>query len=160
MLPMQIKLWKFRQPISGPELIVMKFYWLTEGVVVVCCFNSHNDDPQVVQWNIFIVAKPGNKVSPENDILKVNPSYMTPSLSPSLTEMSRTILFSYSILHLSIWVIICDLRCSFWLKAFPQISQLKGLSPVCILSCLCKCDLKSKDFPQMLHVNSLKLDPA
>ena len=80
----------------------MKFYWLTEGVVVVCCFNSHNDDPQVVQWNIFIVAKPGNKVSPENDILKVNPSYMTPSLSPSLTEMSRTILFSYSILHLSI----------------------------------------------------------
>ena len=40
---------------------------------------------------------------------------------------------------------------SFCVKARPQISHLKGLYPVCILSCISSENLLSKGFPHVLH---------
>ena len=48
----------------------------------------------------------------------------------------------------------CLLQLPFWLKAWPQIAQLKGFSPVCIRICIFSWDGPGKHFMQNLQTCS------
>ena len=47
---------------------------------------------------------------------------------------------------------MCTLRLPLVVKAFPQIVHLNGLSPVCVLMCICSADADENGFWHIRHM--------